>query len=141
MDKFGIGAGVMGLVMTYFAAARRTGRTTALVESLKNGDRVVFVDDKQAKHVERMCRELGVKAECVVISPRHPEGVFDRSTPTGRTIFDHVWLEEFYKERIAEAMRSIDYLERESSGFGMTHIETRMRARELSKWSGINQGF
>lgn len=134
MDKFGIGAGVMGSVRTYFSAARQSGRTTALVESLKDGDRVVFTDDIQAEYVKKLCRQLGVKVECVVVSPRHPDGVFDRGTPTGRTIFDHVWLEEFYKERIAEAMRSIDYLERESSGFGMAHIETRMRARELSKW-------
>ena len=40
MDHFGIGAGLTGAMDIYFHASRGTGRTTSLVDSVKEGDRV-----------------------------------------------------------------------------------------------------
>lgn len=134
MDHFGIGAAVEGAVRIYTHSARRTGRTTSLVESLKDGDRVVFVNRKEADHTNRLCLERGVKIECLVIDPKNPRLAFDHGTSQGRTLFDHSWVEQFYLRTIEQAREDIDYFQRELSGFGAAHIETRLRAEEIAKW-------
>ena len=134
MDAYGIGAAIEGAAKIYLQTARGTGRTTALVESLKTGDRVVFIEIREAGRVKSLCRELGVDIETIVVNPKTPEGIFKRGTPPGRTVFDHSFVEQFYLEGIAKLQRDLDYLQRESSGFGMEHVETRMKAREMVKW-------
>ena len=41
MDHFGIGAALLGAANIYFNSARQTGRTTSLIESVKDGDRII----------------------------------------------------------------------------------------------------
>lgn len=138
MDQFGIGAGIKGAVSVYLQASRRTGRTTSLVESVKDGDRVVFMDHQQAAHFERLVLDRGVTVECVVVPVDRPDEVFRRGTPKGRTIFDHSWVEAFYMASIGSAMRTIDHLERQSSGECEAHRETRRAAAEMkSGWRPI----
>lgn len=48
MDHFGIGTALLGCAEVYFRCARRTGRTTSLVESLVSGDRVVCRTENEA---------------------------------------------------------------------------------------------
>lgn len=134
MDHFGIGAAMQGMARMYFQSARQSGRTTSLVESVKDGDRIVFADSREAERVCRMCLERGVKVECVVVTPKTPERVFERGTPEGRTIFDHSWVEQRYLEAIERAQQEIDHLERQASGYGEAHRETKRKAEELAKW-------
>ena len=135
MDAFGIGQAMKGMALTYFAASRRTGRSTSLVESVKDGDRVVCFVPEEAKRLRHLCAERGVKAEFVVIDPARAEEVFQRGgTPAGRLIFDHLWVEAYYMRAIEQATREIDQLQREASGFGTAHLETRRRAEELARW-------
>jgi len=134
MDHFGIGAAMQGMAKMYFRSARQTGRTTSLVESVKGGDRIVFADNREAERVRRLCLERGMKVECVVVEPRTPERVFERGTPEGRTIFDHSWVEQRYLEAIERTQQEIDHLERQASGYGAAHHETKRRAEELAKW-------
>ena len=47
MDHFGIGAAFRAMANVYITSARRTGRTTSLLESLKDGDRVVFASSRE----------------------------------------------------------------------------------------------
>ena len=54
MDHFGIGAAMRGMALTYIQSARRTGRTTSVVESVKDGDRIVFADRREAERVRRL---------------------------------------------------------------------------------------
>ena len=134
MDHFGIGAAMQGMARMYFQSARRTGRTTSLVESVKDGDRIVFADSKEAERVRRLLMERGVKVECLVVQPKTPERVFERGTPEGRTIFDHTWVEQMYLQVLERTQQEIDQLERQSSGFGEAHCETKRRTEELAKW-------
>lgn len=134
MDQFGIGAAVLGAAQIYFRSARGSGRSTSLVESVKDGDRVVFVNQEEVRRVQRLFLERGVQVGCVVIDPRTPERVFERGTPKGRTIFDHSWVEQFYALAIERACCDIDHLERQASGFGAAHTETRRQAEEMAKW-------
>jgi hypothetical protein len=134
MDHFGIGAGLVGASHIYFQSGRRTGRTTSLVESLKDGDRVVCAGRREAMHLDILCRERGLKVECIVIDPSRPREIFQRSTSEGRTLFDHSWVEQYYLNAIERCGKELDHFQRESSGFGTAHFETRRRAEEIAKW-------
>lgn len=134
MDHFGIGAAIQGAAKIYMQSARCTGRTTSLVESVKEGDRICFADSKEAERVRRLCLERGVAIECVVIDPKQPERIFERGTPKGRTLFDHSWVQQYYLAAIERAGAEIDHFEQQASGYGEAHRETRRRAEELAKW-------
>lgn len=134
MDHYGIGNGVEGAALIYFTSARQTGRTTSLIESLKDGDRVVFANQREADRVKRLCLQRGLNVTFVVIDPRKVRDIFQHPTSEGRTIFDHSWVEDFYLQAIEGCRRDIDYIQREASGYGTAHIETRLRAAEIAKW-------
>ena len=135
MDHFGIGQAVKGAVKVYFMSARQTGRTSSLVESLKNGDTVVFANTREEKRVRNFCKERDIKINTIVTSPKNPSEVFGKITVgKGRTIFDHSWVEQYYMNAIERAQSEIDHFQRETSGFGMAHIETKMQAMEMRKW-------
>lgn len=132
MDHFGIGAAIRGILRIYFQSARRTGRTTSLVESVKDGDRILFATSQEAERVRRLCRERGVTVECVVLE--NTERIRERGTSEGRTIFDHSVVEQLYMKAIEDVRIRIDYLERETSGYGKAHRETKRRAEECARW-------
>jgi hypothetical protein len=134
MDHFGIGAAMQGIARIYFQSARKTGRTTSLVQSVKRGDRIVFTDSRQAEHVLRLCMERGVTVECIVVDPRTPELVFGRGTPRGRTLFDHVWVEQYYLNAIEQAQRDIDNLQLKASGDREARRTPMRGDEEMMKW-------
>ena len=134
MDQFGIGNAMVGMANAFFISARRTGRTTSMLDSLKDGDRIVFTNPSEARRVERMLKERNLKVECVVIPSNDPGRVFSYPTPQGRTVFDHSWVEEFYMDAITRAQKDIDHLQTESSGYGEAHLQTARQAAELAKW-------
>lgn len=136
MDHFGIGAGINAALEIYFAASRGTGRTTSLVDSVKSGDRVVFVSGNQARDFERLCKERGIEVEATICDPSRPDRLFGRgSVPgDGRLIFDHVWLESYYRHAVAEVAIRIDKMQREAGGYGVAHRETARAAREVARF-------
>lgn len=134
MDHFGIGAAMKAMVRVYGQSARQTGRTQSLVESVKEGDRICFSDQMEAQRVQRLCKERGITVDCIVIPPNDPGQVFRRGTSTGRTIFDHSWVEQYYRLAIEQCEKNIDELERETSGLGAAHRETQRRAQEAYRW-------
>jgi hypothetical protein len=134
-DFYGIGQALMGAMNIYFQGARRSGRTLSLVNSLKDGDRVVFDNEREARRVERLCKERGVmKVSFIVIDPKQPERLFERVTSQGRTIFDHSWVERFFLDSHERAMRDLASLEIQASGYGEAHLETGRKAEEISRW-------
>ncbi len=115
-------------------SARSTGRTTSLVESVKDGDRICFACNKEARRVERLLREQGVQVACIVVDPKSPQDIFGSGTSQGRTIFDHGWVEQYYLAAIEKASFNIDELQKNASGYGEAHRETRRRAEEMARW-------
>lgn len=133
-DFFGIGNAIRSAVQIYRMGSRHTGRTLSLVNSLKEGDRVVFTNEQEAKRVERLAKERGVKLSYMVVNPKNPERIFERGTSEGRTIFDHTWVEEFYENAINKVASEISFFETQASGFGEAHKETQHKAMEMMKW-------
>lgn len=134
MDHFGIGTAVEALMRAYQQASRGSGRTTSLVESVKDGDRIVFLSQKEADRVKRLCLERSIQVECIVISPRELDRLYHRGPSKGRTIFDHTWVEMYYQHKIEVAQREIDELQRQASGFGEADRQTRRKALEVARW-------
>ena len=134
MDAFGIGSAMKSIVRTYIRSSRRTGRTSALVESLKDGDRVVFLTNGEGERVRSLCEERGVGIRCLVCDPNDIDYVFQHGTSQGRTVFDHSWLEEYYQNVIEKAVDRVDYVQAQSSGYGEAHLKTKRQAVEISKW-------
>jgi hypothetical protein len=138
VDAFGIGNAVKGAVEVLFMSARRTGRTTALLEALKDGDRVVCANEASARHMIYELRKWRKKVNVFVVPVKEPNRLFSRPPSDGRTVFDHVWVEDYYRAQIEEAAKDIDHWQAQSSGFGAAHVETRKRAEEIAKWNLTN---
>lgn len=136
-DIFGIGVAIKGATMTYFQAARRSGRTVSMVAALKDGDRVWFTDSREADRVHRLCAERGIEVECRVCDPRDIHKVWERGIAKGRTVFDHSWVERFYLNSIENSWICLNDLARETSGVGEAHFETRRKAQELARWPQV----
>lgn len=134
MDHFGIGQGVRAAAQIYFQSGRQTGRTVSLVESIKAGDRIVFANSREAERVKRLCKEREIEIETIVVDPQTPQRIFERGSSQGRTIFDHGWVQQYYMNAIDRCQQDIDRLERETSGYGEAHRETRRKAEEMAKW-------
>lgn len=134
MDHFGIGQAMKGMARCYFQTSRGTGRTTSLLESLKDGDRVCCASSKEADRITRLLRQRNVEAQVIAVDPNTPQRIFERGTPEGRTIFDESWVEQYYLRALEAAAKDIDDFQREASGHGEAHIETRSAAREAGKW-------
>lgn len=84
MDHFGIGAAIRAAVEMYSRASRRTGRSTSLFESVKDGDRIVFVTKQEAIYAKLRLAEMGKhKVSLSVLSPRDPDKLFERPTSQG----------------------------------------------------------
>jgi len=134
MDAFGIGAGIAGAARIYSHSARQTGRTTAMLDAAKDGDRILCLNAKEADRLRRLLRDRGLEVEVIVVPTRDPGAAFSRGTPTGRSIFDHSWVEQHYMEAIERARKDIDHLQTELSGWGAAHEKTRAQAAEIMKW-------
>jgi hypothetical protein len=117
-DIFGIGPALQGALQIYFSCARRTGRTTHLLDSVKSGDRVIFAEARHANYFESLCRGRGLSVQCCVADPRRPNEIFGMTPvlPGGRTWFDHVWIERFYAAEVDRIGRQIHEWEFRLSG-------------------------
>lgn len=108
-----------------------------MMESLKDGDRVIVLFPNRIKSLERMTKAHGVDVTFAAISPEHPELIFEKEPmldSEGRTIFDHEWLEHYYLAQLEKAEERITSIQRESSGYGSAHIETKTHAQDIERF-------
>lgn len=118
-DPWGIGEALsMGLRM-YIHAKRATGRTTMLLDSLKEGDMVIAATDREAKRIERLARDRGL--EHVIGRGYEPRGgrnpFHDLETIMAgskrRVVFDHTFFEALYWWMIHDTQEAMaDFINR-----------------------------
>jgi hypothetical protein len=137
MDHFGIGHAVAACLGMYRQAARRTGRTTSLVESLKTGDRVVCLPGGEADRIRRLAKERDIHVSVVVVPVGQPHRLFESEPSEGRTIFDHAWVEEFYFMSIKHTIEELDRLAQQASGDKEGRRQTERARQEQIKWLGL----
>lgn len=138
MDHFGFGHAVIACHRIATQSARRTGRTASIVDSLKEGDRVVFTNINEANRVQRLCRERGFEIDRIVCEPSHLDRLFQhgpRPRENTRTIFDHTWIEQFYLNAITNAAADIDDMQRKLTGESVENLTTETAFNAHAKWT------
>lgn len=134
MDQFGISTAMRCMAEVYFTTARRTGRTTQMLDGLKDGDRIVCLDANEARRLKGLLAERSLKVEVLSCQPHNYGELFEQGTPQGRTVFDHCWIEEHFRRSLENSERHIDRLQTELSGYGEAHRETARKCRGLHGW-------
>jgi len=134
MDFTGIGTALIGVLNVYFRSARGTGRTTQLIQSVKDGDRIVVPSQREKERYQRILKTRGLLVDVVVLSPTAIYHVGELGTSQGRTIFDHQWVEMFHTASLDRSIKKLDALQKHLSGWGEEHERTRAQAEQLSKW-------
>jgi hypothetical protein len=131
VDFFGIGIAMQGMARVLWQTSRRTGRTTQLLDALKDGDRVIFSKASHRQYFKRGCRDRGLDVELVVMPVNDIKLL---GTVQGKTYFDHTWVQDMYEYALNKVEREIDHKERQMSGYGEAHIKTRKQAEALMRW-------
>ncbi len=134
MDDFGIGAAALACFNAVSMAMRRTGRTTRMLQSLGEHDRVVFRTLSEARYAQDSARREGKDLKFVVCDPKNIPALFDKGTPQGKTHFDHMWLEDYYRNAIDDSAKGIRQLQDELSGYGKPHKKTKESAEMISRF-------
>lgn len=135
-------AGVLAAgLQIYLQTARRTGRTSRMLDRLKDGDQVVTLSSREADRLRRLAKERKLDVRIVTVSEPHPGAVLAtvRTAPRmGHTYFDHLWVEAFFERAIADAARDLDQLESATSGWQTAHeltLDAAKRARrDPGRW-------
>lgn len=110
MDIFGIGTAMKAMINVYMISGRQSGRTTAMIERLKDGDRVGFMNQREAERVKRLCLEQGKKIEVIVFNsnPRHGLGAITHGKPGTKLLFNHDVIEALYQDSINQTQQMIE---------------------------------
>lgn len=88
---------------------RASGRSTAMFNSLKNGDVVVCVNIEQGRLVHNAARERGVQVEVLASTP--PELPVGLHGSDRRVHFDHEWVTAFYRAGILRTASQFNAIE------------------------------
>lgn len=139
MDFFGIGAMLKGAMRIATHAARGTGRTTSLLENIKDGDRVVFEHPLAARDFDLECKKRGLKVEVLSVSTKSPQTLFQCAplTGKGRLIFDHSWVEAYHMQSLEYSIKEIAQMEFEFSGRDAQDRKTHYNSFQQAKWDSV----
>lgn len=107
-DDYAIGEQLINRANQYFISARNTGRTYRMIESAKDGDLVIFTNDREKERVRKIFLQQGKNIKCVVVDPKRPCEVYQITRGNRcNVLFDHTWVEQFYLSAIERAARDI----------------------------------
>lgn len=100
-DEYGLFAAVKAGFHTFSMMARRTGRTTRMIERIKDGDVLICSTSDERRDLEWRLRQAGKDKVKIVV--QDPTKRFDNPAlwTNGEVHFDHWWVEQ----RIADALK------------------------------------
>ncbi len=118
MDFFGIGNALKAGFGIYFNGARRTGRTTHLLNNLNDGDQVICLTARAARHLEHLAKEKGLSIKVTYCHPKRINDIYigRKLKCNGRTIFDHEFVEEWHNLNLTNSINTLDHIQSELSG-------------------------
>jgi hypothetical protein len=133
-DAYGVGNSLMAFHHSMVMASRRTGRTSRMVESLKDGDRVVVASSGMKRYLADLIRKTGKKVDVIVLEPHDNYRLSLFGTSVGKTYFDNDWVEKYYKHELENISKNLRRMEEKVSGYGLARQENRFAARKLSQY-------
>lgn len=101
MDIYGIMPGITSSVNIYFNASRSTGRTRHMLSLVRVGDRIIFSDLREANRIKNLLIKGSVDLRVIPPDKRHEIGHLP--VIEGKTWFDHLWVEQLYRDAINHA--------------------------------------
>ncbi|WP_144203558.1 hypothetical protein [Shewanella sp. KCT] len=113
MDFFGIGAALKAAFDIYFAAARHTGRSNTLADSVSEGDLVLFATHADLRWFRSLLdvRDPNRRVKLRVWSERdYPD--IARTHVSGKVFMDHRLVEKLYDDALSRCAREIAMIER-----------------------------
>lgn len=114
-----MGTALQTQLRTYRSYAIGTGRQKQLLDSVQDGDRIVCPDRIIANSYKGRLAEMGKKVDVVVFKTRPNSDDFCKlmgcNRSTGRTIFDHIWVESYYEECLQDSIRCLDNIQNDAS--------------------------
>lgn len=90
--------------VTYEDCSKKSGRTTAALAAIADGDKVIFANAKEAMRFGQLAERAGKFIDCVVV-PVTNFRIGLEARPGKRVWFDHGWLTEYWSHVIDEGSR------------------------------------
>lgn len=97
-------------LMTMDGHLKGTGRTTKMIESLEDGDRVIFATHNELCRVSRQMEILGKNVECLLVPVNHLSKFNGMRPPEGKTVLCHRWVDAFLHHSLDEAQGVMDLI-------------------------------
>jgi len=115
-DPWGIGESLRMAMRMYSHSKRGAGRTTMMLNGLRDGDTVVCTMRNEASRLKQLAHERGIEIQTIVFEPRGGLGyAFDQIMRhwdrKGAVYFDHMWFEAFYYHEIEGMMEAFSRLQ------------------------------
>ena len=93
----------------YELGARRSGRTTRMVEQVREGETVVCLNEQHARNVRQALQEKGLRdIRVTTCAPNMGNFISTTAGNSGRIHLDHCWVHEWYSAAIIAATRELE---------------------------------
>lgn len=133
MNDFGYPAALNLALRMFEHNARASGRSTALIDAVEDGDVIVVSANRMGLHYQDLARRAEKKIKILIRDPKEEMQWVDVAPlRPGKTHFDHDWLFQHWtwvlqkeQERIAAAV-NFNSLSNEQRAFRRTQPEERM---------------
>lgn len=133
MNHFGYPAALKLSLRMFEHSARASGRSTALIDAVENGDVIIVDKNFMGRHYQDMARRAGKTIKTIVHDPKQEMNRIDVGhLRPGKAHFDHEWLLQHWtwvlnqeQERIEDAVK-FNSRSDEERAFRRTHPEQRM---------------
>lgn len=112
MDEFGFSSAARLAIELHDMGSRGSGRSMRLIERATKGDLIVTVNEREAARLSRLLKQRDKPDVQVRVLPSN-DGIlaFQGTLSRGRVWFDHLWLQEFYTNRISRADKDLERLQ------------------------------
>jgi len=131
-DPWGVGEAIQHGMRMYSHGKRATGRSTLLLNSVKDGDTIVFAFRAEAQRMRRLLLEAEKSAVNIIVHDPNQglhyaaDFILERYNRKGQIYFDHTWFEALYLYEMQSLMHGMD---RFKSRLDEMHVQADLASR------------
>lgn len=112
VDIYGFGGSLRGIFGGVLVGARRSGRTSRMLDLIRTGDVVICLEEKEVTATQRALKKRGIPDVRVLTIKQFNERRGGASSPTnGRVHFTHEFVEQHYQTALDRADDSLHAIE------------------------------
>ncbi len=133
-DHYGIGNSLLGMFDVYRRMSRRSGRTTRMLEQVKEDCLIIVLTDQDRILLQRQMKALGKEATVVAVDVVGPHPGLLRGRQYSQVLLDHAWVEEYFRRDILVANSFLSALEQEITKKPPSNIDLRDERARFYDW-------